>query len=837
MVDFKKLVKKEKTVDWNNLIKVFESLDRQTSHIDLRPVQLQALELLSKKRTDRDIILKISTGAGKTSTALLFLLSHMGERCQPVVYICPTIQLVKQVLEEATKLGIKAVEYPKGERYPAAEGIAGTAVIVCTYDKLFNAKSTFNRQDVNLRPCAIVCDDAHAGVEEIRDAFTLKITHEDPLFRDILNILSSSCEAYDIGKWSSIINNDPQATFEVPYWIWQTLNDELHRILSPHAESDNFKFVWQYLADILRRCRCIISWSGIEIVPDIIPIHKVEAFAEAPHRLFMSATLADDSVLIRELGCDYDSAKAPLIPEGDKGLGERMVIAPSLVDPSLNREWVMEQCQQFSKQINVVVLSPSERVAREWEAVGATVFLGDEVMRAVEQLKSKEPHTRFVVFAQRYDGVDLPDNACRILVIDGMPYGEGMVDRYDSSITTGPGGIRNRLIYRIEQGMGRAIRSHVDYAVIILSGHDIAHFIARRDVLSTMNPDTAAQLQLALDLAELAAEDSENPRKAVIDLIMQSLKRDEGWKQYYSEHMGKMRGKKAKPDEARLQLANTERKAFEFAVNRQYDKAIDVLRNKLNELKIHDKVKGWYLQGIASYMNEIDQGKAMEIQQTARELNASLHCPPFITKRPILAARTHVENRIVAWFSEFENPNGAIAAIEELRARLSYHVTTNTFEEAIKELAALLGAEGHRPEKQYQDGGPDVMWLFPDMSFVIEAKNENQESLHKADSGQLHTSLEWFSRNYKVKPPPVPVVVAKVDIADAGSQFPDGTRVLLPAKLQEMLNNLVSFYNALIKEPPLLRVPHKIRELLVQHKIAPDQLMGNYTGKIQEKKK
>ena len=90
MVDFKKLVKKEKVVDLTNLITAFESLDRQTSHIDLRPVQRQALEELSTKRSQKDIVLKISTGSGKTSVALLFLFSHMTEKEQ---LFCDTYQI------------------------------------------------------------------------------------------------------------------------------------------------------------------------------------------------------------------------------------------------------------------------------------------------------------------------------------------------------------------------------------------------------------------------------------------------------------------------------------------------------------------------------------------------------------------------------------------------------------------------------------------------------------------------------------------------------------------------------------------------------------------------
>ena len=43
MVDFKKLVSREKSVDVANLIKLFESLDRQTSHTELRPAQMSVL--------------------------------------------------------------------------------------------------------------------------------------------------------------------------------------------------------------------------------------------------------------------------------------------------------------------------------------------------------------------------------------------------------------------------------------------------------------------------------------------------------------------------------------------------------------------------------------------------------------------------------------------------------------------------------------------------------------------------------------------------------------------------------------------------------------------------
>ena len=71
MVDFKKLVSREKSIDVTNFIKLFESLDRQTSHAELRPAQMSVLPVLSERRKEQDLILKISTGAGDLSPIIV----------------------------------------------------------------------------------------------------------------------------------------------------------------------------------------------------------------------------------------------------------------------------------------------------------------------------------------------------------------------------------------------------------------------------------------------------------------------------------------------------------------------------------------------------------------------------------------------------------------------------------------------------------------------------------------------------------------------------------------------------------------------------------------------
>ena len=690
MVNFKKLVKKNPNVDVSDLLTLFESLDRHGSHIDLRPVQKEVLSAINGRRDEKDLVLKVSTGAGKTVVALLYLQSHMEESGRPVVYLCPTVQLVEQVHEEAQKLGIKSVIYPAGKPYPHVEGTSGRAVIICTYDKLFNAKTTFNRPDVHLRPYAIVLDDAHAGVEEIRDAFKLQVLKGE-LLKNLLELLDAPCRKYKLGSWTDIRRDDPFTAIEVPYWIWKPLLDDIQKILADKLDEPSLTFIWPHIRDILRWCRCIVSGAGIEIIPDVLPVHKSAAYSEAKHRLFMSATLADDSVLIRELNCEYSAASNPVLLKSDKGLGERMVLAPSLFDPKLDRPWVMDLCMRASKRQQVVVLASSEADAKIWETYGAKVVLGNDVRDTIKKLREGVPDFNFIIFVQRYDGVDLPDNACRILVIDGMPYGESIADKYDSSQMAIPGGVRNRLIYRIEQGMGRAVRSHADYAVIILLGLGLANFIAKREVVEEMNPDTRAQLKLALDLAELAHEDEQDPERVLIDMIRQCLTRDEGWKQYYAENIKSK--KKKKKDSAHLSMAHAERQAFSMVLANNESDAVGLLRRAINANDLSVNEDGWYLQKVANYMHNVDPGEALGVQRAAYEKNNLMLCPLGVTRRPSLPSKFGTQTEMVKWFKEFENPNGAIAKIQEMRVQLSYEVSPKTFEKCIDGAGRALGCK------------------------------------------------------------------------------------------------------------------------------------------------
>ncbi len=93
MVDFKKLAASKSKPKPNNPREIFNSLPKPPGINDLYASQAEVLDAWYPRRTDRDIVVKLHTGGGKTLVALLMAQSVMNELGEPVVYLAPTNQL------------------------------------------------------------------------------------------------------------------------------------------------------------------------------------------------------------------------------------------------------------------------------------------------------------------------------------------------------------------------------------------------------------------------------------------------------------------------------------------------------------------------------------------------------------------------------------------------------------------------------------------------------------------------------------------------------------------------------------------------------------------------
>lgn len=71
-----------------------------------RDVQTQVWENWFERKDDRDLVIKMNTGSGKTVVGLLILKSCLNESKGPAVYVVPDNYLAHQITGEAEDLGI-----------------------------------------------------------------------------------------------------------------------------------------------------------------------------------------------------------------------------------------------------------------------------------------------------------------------------------------------------------------------------------------------------------------------------------------------------------------------------------------------------------------------------------------------------------------------------------------------------------------------------------------------------------------------------------------------------------------------------------------------------------
>src|SRR5690625_3163262 len=380
MVDFKKL-KSQKTKPRSiNPTEIFRRLPKPEGINDLYTSQTEILQKWFNRRNERDIVLKLHTGGGKTLVGLLIAKSTQNETGEPVIYLAPTKQLVQQTLEKADEIGIPAVPYVSG-KHLNDDFVNGKAIMIGTYNALFNGKSKFGiRGEANPQKVgAVILDDAHAAFSVVRDSFTLEVKTEDNYSRylELADLFRKSFKDIDkLGTLEDIMSGSDYSVLEVPYWAWHEQIDAVREQL--RSDSNKYALVWPLLRDQLHLCHALISKNAFTITPILPLVNAFPTFYEAPRKIYMSATISDDSEIIRTFDASPDSVKDALQSRSLAGISERMILIPELMSFEFDQElseriikWAVDK-----KRIGTVVLVSSDKAAEGWSNV-ATVAKGD----------------------------------------------------------------------------------------------------------------------------------------------------------------------------------------------------------------------------------------------------------------------------------------------------------------------------------------------------------------------------------------------------------------------------------------------------------------------------
>lgn len=848
MVDFDKFLDNKLKQNETDPLLIFERLDKESDKVDLRRNQETILTNWYEKYLERkDTIVKLHTGQGKTLVGLLMLQSSMNEGLGPCVFLCPDTYLVSQTINEANSFGIKTVEFSDTENNPPMEFLNSQAILVTTCQKLFNGLSVFGvigSGKESIRLGAVVLDDAHTCINIIRKQFSITIprkikSNEHPLYVELWNLFQESLMRQGSGSCYDIIDGS-YSTMAVPFWTWHDKHNEVLALLRKYKDNYDMRYSWNLIKNNLKDSTCIFSGNKLEITPRLIPIELLPSFANAKRRIFLSATLTEDAFLVNDLNLDPTSVEEPLTLKNITWSGERMILIPSLLHSSLTRDKIIEWLSRFSEkhgEFGVVSLVPSNKRASDWVNEGGKITDVKNLKKSIEELKNavqSKTARNVTILVNKYDGVDLPDNICRILCLDSMPNYFSLIERYHQEMRPESFIMRRQIAQRLEQGIGRGIRGNSDYCIVVITGNDVTNFVSEKTKREFLSNETKAQIEIAEELALEMNKEEGHKLNIISSLVKQCFDREEGWKEYYRKRMNNV--KLNSFNKNYLELSGLEREAELQYKDGNYKKTIEIIQ-KIIEIS-NEEDKGWYFQLMATYLYPFNPTESMDKQKKAFSMNNRLHRPEKgINYSRLRNTSINRENAIIHWINQQESPNSLIVKLVSILDSVSFNVESDSFESGIEKLGMVLGFASDRPEKS-SGSGPDNLWHITGKQFwVISCKNMvkmNRNCIHKNEANQLISDIGWFEKNYEGCTP-IPILIHPSKILDSNAFLTIPSYVITKQNLDSLKQNIINFYNCLIEIPFDSISTEMVTKKLQDTQLDNYSLSKNYLEKVEDK--
>ena len=721
---------------------------------DLWQGQAEALGAWFEQKKDETLIL-LNTGAGKTIIGLLIAQSYVNQGTRNVVYACSTIDLIHQTAKEAKKLGLLSTCRFSG-KFDNDLFNQGRSFCITTYAALINPRTIFRGQ---LKPGAVILDDAHVANRTVRDSFTLRIPKGDmpALYSNVVELVRPLFN--DLGMrigFQAILRDDSAGSvLLVPPTGFFDLSDKLALLLDENiSENDTSRyFPWLLIRDHLRFCACFIRNDVIEIAPPFLPTLTLQAFSRDVKRVYLSATLATRAEFGRVFGRRPLGTISPNVDAGD---GERLFLFASKFETGRVSESVV---QELASQTKVLVAVPSRPRAAPWS--GFSVLPTRENFTAKLDEFRAGSHGSFLLVG-RFDGIDLPGSQCRVMVIDGLPTGGNLIEQFLFEHLQMDRFLANTLSVRLTQLLGRIIRGRQDFGLFLVADRSAENWL-KNERNRALLPEL---LRRQLFLSEGVESEIRKPIDAngAMEFARKVLGREQDWVDFYADNINELDVPEARMKESEEEdelLSEAGRSEVRF-MTKLWDNdtsgAREELESLLRDVAVHDAMlAGWYAIWIGlTYYAEGKIDAAIDLfDEARRRVGRSLPLP----RRQVPQAmdleppKTFIEDAIR------EIAKGTVMQINDRIAKLRIS-TENAFlggvghkknEEAVREIGAALGFSSTRPCSDYGQG-PDNLWIdmLKKNMIAFELKTEKQASsaLKKEEVGQGLSHIEWLKKQF-----------------------------------------------------------------------------------------
>lgn len=794
-----------------------------------------------------DLALELPTGTGKTLLGLVIAEWVRREGAGPVAYACPTNQLARQVRDTAEREGVPAVLLVgSAGDWPTADEAAydsGAAIAVTNYNTVFNSSPKL------ADPRMIVFDDAHAGEQFVGDkhGVTIKRRRHRDAYGQVLLALSPLLSGLLLQRLQDD-TPDPGAHQQVRLLVpalrpdvLAALDQALSRLPKPLI------YDFAMVRNGLQSCLVYLSYGSVQIRPAVPPTFENAPFARARQRIYLSATLGGGGELERAFG-RTPIDRLPLPDGAQPRSGRRFFVFPELADGDPD-ELVRRIVAETGKAIVLAqdTTDGAEATAAALAPAGVTVLGKDDVEQGLKPFA--DARKAVLGLANRYDGLDLPHDACRVVVLDGLPNANSPQERWLGERADAGAALAERVRTRVVQGAGRCTRGPDDFAVVVVRGSDMTRYLNRPDVRAALDPELQAEVAFGWENSAAQSHDD------VMDNVRIFLEHDEAWRTGGEPLVVQARRDARKvppPGSDGLQAAvDAEVTAWELAYQSDFTGASTRMQDAAREAgKGGDAARGYraYLLYLAAVWLSHGASSAAEHARARQLLRDAAGATPrgqWLRETTPLPGQEREDlpavdqagvAAVAAILSGRLNPT-KIAAVNAQMIQDLGQSAHKPYERGLATLGGLLGAEASKPRGT---GRCDSAWVWGSALWAtVEAKSEQDgaKTLPLHDIRQANTQLDQLAHDRQVANPPpgspAVIVSERLTVApdDAAAAAPN-LHLTTPRAVHQLALDAQAAWDSLVATAagqPAGRLRDHVQETLRQFGCLPTQAIERLT--------
>jgi hypothetical protein len=648
----------------------------------------------------------------------------------------------------------------------------------------------------------VVFDDAHGGEHYAADMWTVTV-EGDQHAAQYSALVAALRPALSPAQFSEVTESEDYNNVQIADVVGHPeCHAGIRAVLDGNAE---FEFQWQLIRPKLNSCVFLVSPSEVTIRPIIPPTHSHDAFASIGQRVYLSATLGGKSDLQRA----YGAKQIELFRAKSAQWGRRYIFVPGLFTSDDEAFKIAANVWDSLSVRRAVLIAPSGKAANKAHASFVSHATSVPTRLGSDDIKDDlAPFTKntdvMLVLGGRYDGLDLPEDDCRLLLLVDSPAATNALERHlTSKWKMGPV-MRRKERTRLIQGMGRCTRSATDFAVVLWLGQSLVDIASSKSAISQM----PVELQRELGWGIVQVKESSDLSQTLVEMAS-GLIGERNYRKLANDAIAEATAVAPKSDDD--DKAGIEEVKFSIAMwegdfGFAYETARGIAEQANSQELAGYRGWWWYLASAAARLAGNNSGEIDALwhsQKSGVHIGFAAH---LLSQRkakksgsPGFTVPINVE-RIWDTVTDWGWAGPAFDQKLSLMLSLSKEDEPSKFHQGLELLGRCIGSLPLRPTT---DGSPDVVWSFGDiLSVCFEAKTEKKSSglIFKKDLEEAKLHPDWVKHNTKVSGECEFLVVlvsqtARLD--KVAEPFAEGVYYISPDTIRSLASHVVAVLRSL----------------------------------------